>query len=287
MRITAEEFQRDARALWELLRSRFPGDLRVAPVPRGGYPVGSYLAALPGVTLTGLDDPDAIVVDDLVDSGRTLAATAAGRPTAALYVKPYAPRPTLYVREISGWIHLPWEAGEAPAEDAVVRLLEALGEDPTREGLLETPRRVVGALRELTTPRQFTFTVFPAETDQMVIVRDIPFTSLCEHHLLPFHGVAHVAYVPGSTIAGLSKLARTVELFAHRLQNQERLTGQVADYLVERLTPRGVAVQMRAEHLCMAFRGVRSQGAVTITTALRGVLREDASARAEFLAAVA
>jgi GTP cyclohydrolase I len=172
------------------------------------------------------------------------------------------------------------------AARAVTDLLVALGHDPTTEDLAETPQRVARAFAELLTPRPFDPTTFPNDEgyDELVLARDIRFQSLCQHHLLPFHGVAHVGYIPGGRILGLSKLARVVELFARRLQVQERLTQQVADWLDEHLAPRGVGVVLEAEHLCMSLRGVRAQGSRTMTSAVRGLLREDARTRQEFLA---
>ncbi|MCK6211551.1 GTP cyclohydrolase I FolE [Georgenia sp. EYE_87] len=174
------------------------------------------------------------------------------------------------------------------ARAAVADLLEALGRDTTSEHLAETPRRVAGALAEMLTPRPFELTTFPNDEgyDELVLVRDVPFHSLCEHHLLPFHGVAHLAYLPGERIVGLSKLARALEHLSRDLQVQERLTQQVADLLQQRLRPRGVGVVLEAEHLCMSLRGVAVTGSRTVTSALRGTLREDPRSRAEFLALV-
>jgi GTP cyclohydrolase I len=170
-------------------------------------------------------------------------------------------------------------------EAAVEELLAALGVDADDESLRDTPGRVARMFAELLTPAPFAPTTFPNPDgyDEPVVVRDIAFSTLCEHHLLPFFGVAHVAYVPGERIIGLSKLPRVVEHFARRLQVQERLTVQVADWLESELRPRGVGVVMEATHLCMSVRGVRQPGATTRTSALRGVMREDPVLRAEFL----
>ena len=171
------------------------------------------------------------------------------------------------------------------AVDAVADLLAALGRNVSDPHLAETPRRVADAFIEMLTPRDFDLTTFPNDEgyDELVLVRDIPFHSLCEHHLLPFRGVAHIGYLPGERILGLSKLARVLELFARDLQVQERLTKQVADWLQERLEPRGVGVVIEAEHLCMSLRGVHAAGSRTTTSALHGALREDARTRDEFL----
>jgi GTP cyclohydrolase IA len=174
----------------------------------------------------------------------------------------------------------------ARAEQAVTELLAALGQDPTSEPLAGTPRRVAASYAELLTPAPFTLTSFPNEEgyDELVLARAIPFSSLCQHHLLPFSGLAHVGYLPGDRILGLSKLARVVELFARRLQLQERLTTRVADWLQTQLEPKGVGVVLEAEHLCMTLRGVRAAGARTVTSALHGLLRSDPRSRQEFLA---
>ena len=172
------------------------------------------------------------------------------------------------------------------AEQAVADLLLALGQDVDSEHLLETPARVARSFAELLTPSTFNPTTFPNDQgyDELVVARDIPFHSLCEHHLLPFRGIAHVGYLPGARILGLSKLARVVELFSRRLQVQERLTQQVADWLEQHLEPKGVGVVLEAEHLCMSLRGVRSTGSLTVTSSLTGIVREDARTRTEFLA---
>jgi GTP cyclohydrolase I len=175
----------------------------------------------------------------------------------------------------------------AAAERAATDFLSSLGVDIRRDGLQETPGRMARAYAELLTPRDFSLTTFPNDEgyDELVLARGIPVKSVCEHHLLPFVGVAHVGYLPGARILGLSKLARVVEMFAHGLQVQERLTKQVADWLTEHLQPRGVGVVIEAEHLCMTLRGVRATGAQTITSTMLGVLRSDARSRNEFMAA--
>ena len=172
------------------------------------------------------------------------------------------------------------------AERAVAELLAALGYPVEGEHRAGTPQRVASALAEMLTPSAFLPTTFPNDEgyDELVVARDVPFRSLCEHHLLPFYGCAHVGYLPGARIVGLSKLARVVEHFAAALQVQERLTQQVADWLHAQLGARGVGVVLEAEHLCMSLRGVRARGSRTVTSALRGELRTDARTRDEFLA---
>jgi GTP cyclohydrolase I len=178
------------------------------------------------------------------------------------------------------------EVDLAAAREAATSMLSALGLPISEPDMIDTPARLVDAYAELLTVPDFDLTTFDnsAGYDELVLVRDIPVRSLCEHHMLPFTGVAHVGYLPGDRILGLSKLARTVEFFARRVQTQERLTAQVADHLQDRLAPLGVGVVVEADHSCMSLRGARATGASTVTTVLRGYLRENAASRAEFLA---
>ena len=190
---------------------------------------------------------------------------------------------------------LPPPAGvdHARAEAAVRELLLAVGEDPDRPGLRETPARVARAYAETFAglwqdPGDVLATTFDEDHDELVLVKDIPMYSTCEHHLVPFHGVAHVGYIPGEDgrVTGLSKLARLVEVYARRPQVQERMTSQIADALAEVLKPRGALVVIEAEHLCMAMRGIRKPGSRTVTSAVRGIFRDNASTRAEAMSLV-
>jgi GTP cyclohydrolase IA len=178
----------------------------------------------------------------------------------------------------------------ARVQGIIRELLEAIGEDPTRDGLVDTPRRVADMYVELfegleVDPGEHLRVTFEASHDEMVMVRDIPFTSLCEHHLVPFMGLAHVAYLPGpeGRITGLSKMARLVEGFARRLQVQERMTTEIVEAMERELHPKGTIVVIEAEHFCMSMRGVKKAGSTTVTSAVRGVFRDDASYRAEAL----
>jgi GTP cyclohydrolase I len=178
-------------------------------------------------------------------------------------------------------------------ERAVREILYAIGEDPDRDGLLRTPRRVAEMYAEICSglqedPSQHLVVTFEANHDEMVLVRDIPLYSICEHHLAPFHGQAHVAYIPGDDgrITGLSKLARLVDGYAKRPQVQERLTTQIADAIVDVLQPRGAFVMIEAEHLCMSMRGVRKPGSLTLTSAVRGLFKDSAATRAEVMALI-
>ncbi|PIC87783.1 GTP cyclohydrolase I FolE [Sporosarcina sp. P20a] len=177
-------------------------------------------------------------------------------------------------------------------EQAVTMILEAIGEDPTREGLLETPKRVAKMYQEVfeglnKDPREYFDTVFHENHDEVVLVKDISFYSMCEHHLVPFFGVAHVAYIPrNGVVAGLSKLARAVETAARRPQLQERITSSVADAMMEKLNPHGVYIIIEAEHMCMTMRGIKKPGAKTITTVARGIYEHDDVKRAEILSLI-
>lgn len=174
-------------------------------------------------------------------------------------------------------------------ENAVTMILEAVGENPHREGLLDTPKRVAKMYAEMfqglhEDPRQYFETVFHEGHDEVVLVKDIPFYSMCEHHLVPFYGKAHIAYIPqNGVVAGLSKLARTVETISHRPQLQERITGTIADTLMEMLNPQGVYVVVEAEHMCMTMRGIKKPGAKTVTSVAKGIFEEDEVKRSEIL----
>jgi GTP cyclohydrolase IA len=257
-------------------------------VPTGGSVVALHAATLLKAKVLDAPEPGCLVVDDLVDSGRTLRPyLSLGHEVDALYRKPHSPgdlAPQARTRE--GWLKFPWEH-ETGAEENVVRLLEYVGEDPTREGLLETPARYLKAIRELTggygdDPAAILSRVFEEQHDEMVVVRGIHSWSVCEHHVLPFRLEATVGYLPSGRILGLSKVARLVHCYARRLQVQERLTEQVAKAIAEHLRPLGVGVVVRGWHTCMAMRGVKTDGEM-VTSCLLGALREDPRARSEFL----
>lgn len=168
---------------------------------------------------------------------------------------------------------------------AVQTLLKSIGQDVTREGLIDTPKRYVKFLKEFCTPEPFNMTTFENEgsTNEMIIVSNVPFFSLCEHHLAPFFGTAAIAYIPNDKIVGLSKLPRTLDMFSRRPQNQERITQQVADYLMEQLQPKGVAVVIKARHLCVEMRGVKKHDTYTTTSSMKGVFYDELNTRQEFL----
>lgn len=260
------------------IETKLSGFSRVYGVPTGGV----IVAAMSGRMVHAVSEAD-VIVDDLVDSGATRQRYAnTGKPFVGLWDKKDGSGD-----ERLGWIKFPWEVQHAP-EDAVVRLIEWCGEDPRRDGLLETPKRVVKAFREMTSgyaddPAVILSKTFDEKCDEMVVVSAISFTSLCEHHLLPFTGTVDIGYVPGKVV-GLSKLARLVDCFSRRFQIQERLTAQIADAIDNALEAKGVAVVVRGQHACMSCRGVRKADATMVTSAMRGILIGDARARSEFLA---
>ena len=263
---------------WEQVYQRvndLPKDVTYYGVPRGG----AVPAALTGKAVMNPHVAD-VIIDDLIDSGATekkWKEQFPDKPFVALFDKR---------KELQGeWLVFPWEKEEeGEVEDNLVRIFQYLGEDPTREGLQDTPKRYLKFMREFLSPPEFNFTVFDAEgMDEMIVQTNIPFHSLCEHHLAPFYGVGHIAYIPDGKIVGLSKLARTLETYSRRLQNQERITMQIADRLMEELKPKGVAVVLSAQHMCMSMRGVKKHDTYTTTSRLVGIFKNDEKARNEFL----
>lgn len=260
------------------------------PIPRGGVPAAYAVARFFPIKIVESALFADIFIDDIVDSGATLNRYVNDYPDKKFFA-------LLDKRYNSGfcksddWIVWPWEAtADGSFEDNIVRLLQYVGEDPARGGLLETPKRVAKAWKEwcrgYAQKPEDVLKVFEDGAngvDEMVVVRDIPIYSHCEHHLAAIFGTATIAYIPNGRIVGLSKLSRLADVFARRLQVQERLTNQIADALDEHLQPKGVGVVIKARHLCMESRGVNQQGHETVTSALRGVIKEKPEARAEFL----
>lgn len=274
------------------------GEIRLYGVPRGGIYAALSVAtacngrSLPPVKLTDNPREAHVIIDDIVDTGKTR--------TEYLLKYPNTPFFALVDKQVEedaklGWVVFSWEElqGETGPQHNVVRMLEYIGEDPSREGLKETPERVVRSWDELYSGYKvddegianLLKTFQDGSTDQMVVEKGIPFFSNCEHHLQPFRGVVHIGYIPQGKIVGLSKLARLTEVFARRAQVQERMTQQIAQALHDHLKPQGVGVVVEAEHFCMSCRGVRKPGVMTITSYLEGVFR-DGPVRAEFLSLV-
>jgi GTP cyclohydrolase I len=280
--ITKMEVEGQARRVAEFLKH--DGYVKLYGVPRGGIPCAFEVQNI--LLGHGIDarvvyswNEDTIIVDDIIDSGATRDRYKTAKGFFPLFEKE------------DKWLVFPWEVGEESGPtDAVIRQLQYIGEDPRREGLLDTPKRVVKAWDEIfrgykMSPSDALGTTFEniEKYDEMVVCKDIAFYSMCEHHLLPFYGRVHIAYVPTERYVGLSKLARIVDVFSRRAQVQERLTAQIADALVGALHPLGVGVVVEGKHLCMMMRGVQQQDSVMTTSALRGAMKQDAMMRAEML----
>ena len=259
--------------------------LRLFGVPRGGI-IAAYAvkAALPRDRAVVIESPIAahFIIDDIRHTGKT----------EQRFKRHSAPFLTLFEHE-GEWLEFPWEVAEGSAVDIPIRLLGFIGEDFEREGLRETPDRFLKAwsywtkgYKEKPSDILKTFQDGSQNYDEMVFQGAIPLWSICEHHLAPFFGLAHVGYIPGKSIVGLSKLARIVDVFARRLQVQERLTSQIADCLFENLKPLGVGVVLECRHSCMESRGIEKMGTVTVTSALRGAMKGEHETRSEFLAFV-
>ena len=300
-----EDVEERAEAVFVGIGSAFntAGPLRCYAIPNGGFHAWNavVMASLrldgPSLVLTDTVEDADIILDDIFDSGATLRTVRnfekeQGSSQATFYALVDKPQEGLE----GVWVCFPWEGKEVPGReavdgptDAVTRILQFIGEDPKREGLLETPKRVVKSYSEIfagykQTPEQHLKTFSEGACDEMVVLKDIEFYSVCEHHMQPFFGRAHIAYIPDNRVVGISKLARILEVFARRLQIQERLTTQIVDALEEHLKPKGAACIIEAQHFCMVCRGVNKQNSVMVTSAMNGVFRNDKNqARLELL----
>lgn len=298
MKITYAQMEQDSKNLAEKIEKKYDA---VYGIPAGGLIPAFIVSRELGVPLVSEieEGKDTLVVDDLIDSGRTVNDLQDKYDKQLDFA-------VVYKKDVEGvllsgeimigkvvpneWIDLPHEGVELPVENNIIRLLQYLGEDVNREGLVDTPKRVIKSYKELYggygKKVEDILTVFESEGfDEMVILKDIEFFSTCEHHMLPFFGKAHVAYIPGDNnkIVGISKLARIVDIFARRLQNQERLTQNIVDAIETHLQPLGVAVVIEAQHFCMKARGVAKHNAKMKTAHLTGVFRDDTNnARSEF-----
>jgi len=272
---------------WNEIYKRL-GELRITHhdkvwgVPRGGQ----IIAGLTGYAVDDIEDAT-IIVDDIIDSGKTekeYARKYCNLPFFSLFDK----RTEEKIK--NKWVVFPWEVNDTEKDirDTIIRQMEYIGEDVSREGLLKTPERIIKSWEHLYSgynkdPKKL-LTVFDSDGyDEIVLLRGIELFSMCEHHMLPFIGKAHVGYIPDKKVIGVSKLARLVEIYARRLQIQERLTKQIAETLVKILQPKGVGVIIEAQHLCMKMRGVEKQNSVMVTSSMLGVFRNDNRAREEFL----
>ena len=268
-------------------------------MPRGGCTVAVGLSQMAGIPLQDALGEGCLIVDDMVDSGGTRSKYR-GWDFACLHVKTNTPSglwPEYFVHKINSgstsWIEYFWEVNESSGiEDSIIRSIEFIGDDPNREGLIETPLRVANAMKEIysgygKSPKDLLKTFDADGYDQLIMVKNIELYSTCEHHMLPFIGRAHVGYIPSKKVVGVSKIARLVDLYSRRLQIQERLTDQITSAIDEWLDPIGVACVIEAQHLCMRMRGVAKQNSSMLTSSLKGVFLEDSNsgraAKAEFM----
>jgi GTP cyclohydrolase I len=255
-----------------IIKNKYNKETKYWGIPRGGQVVAGML----GNAVDNIEECD-VIVDDLIDSGNTIEK----------YKKYDKSIEVLFDKRIelqNEWLVFPWENHNGDIEENVVRLLQYFGEDVEREGLIDTPKRYIKFFKEFLNPPQWNCTTFEGEGyDEMIIQKNIPFYSLCEHHIAPFFGKGHIAYIPNKKIVGLSKLARTLETFSRRLQNQERITQQVAEFLNDKLKPKGVAVILSAQHMCMEMRGVKKHDTFTTTSKMLGVFTTKYEARMELM----
>lgn len=267
--------------------------LRIYGIPRGGiYPALMVVGILDMPTVLVEDPSEATVfVEDIIDSGTTLDKYHKLFPKTPFYA--LVDKLSTDADWMGSWVSFPWERmgqEDIPTEN-IVRLLQYIGEDPEREGLKETPQRVIRSYETLfggykQKPEDVIKVFEDGACDEMVLLKGIEFSSCCEHHMLPFVGKAHIAYIPDKRVIGVSKLARILDIYARRLQIQERIGQQVTQCLMEYLQPKGAACILQAQHLCMTCRGVQKQDSVMVTSSLRGVFLDDARARAEFMSLV-
>jgi len=269
-------------------RENHSSPLIIYGVPRGGTILAAVMAEnYPDCYQFVSHLPCHVIVDDIIDSGRTRDDYRKQFPNVPFVAA--VDKTTGRDKDI-GWVVFPWEEhlADEDATDPVVRILEHIGENPRREGLLETPERIVRSWKELYSgydqdPASVLKTFYDGACDEMVLLKDIEFYSMCEHHMLPFSGKAHIAYIPSGMVVGISKLARLLEIFSRRLQIQERIGQQVTAALMEHLRPKGAACVLEAQHLCMTCRGIGKQHSVMVTSSLRGAFLKKPEARAELM----
>lgn len=264
-------------------------------IPRGGVSIATFLSAALGIPLITKfnNNTSTLVVDDIVDSGKTrgnyphndfvcLDFKYRGNndlKNSIIFVDEYYNEP---------WIKYPWEGNETEGEDTITRIIELIGEDPLREGLKETPKRVLNSYKELfkgynQNPKDVFKTFEPGTYDQLILLKNIEMYSICEHHLIPFIGKAHIAYIPRDKVIGISKLARLLEIYSKRIQIQERIGEEITTSIMKYLNPLGAACIIEATHLCMRMRGINKQNSTMITSSLKGVFLENPSPREELL----
>lgn len=288
--LTIQEFDRMGRELAQKIRKKGKKYRNLYAVPRGGHLLGLILSdelKLP-IEIDKSDiRKDTLIVDDLIDSGKTLSEFK-DNDKAVLYVKHGKKKlATYYLQETDAWVKFPDEKDDE-VQDHITRVMQYIGEDTQREGLIETPKRVQRAIDEIfagykQNPKDLMKTFTQGTCKEMVILKNCEFYSTCEHHMFPFFGHISIGYLPNKKVIGISKLARLVDLYSKRMQIQERMTTEIADTIMKELDAKGVYVVCEGVHFCMRSRGVKKQDASMITSAVRGVFQKDAKARQEFL----
>ena len=295
----------DINNLVDILVSKLPKNKYsyIYPIPTGAYPVAVRLSErlkLPLISsfIDIIDTDQVLIVDDVIDSGETLMSLFKTYPmiekcdVAALFQKESARVKTIYFsKTLINWVVFPWDNDQADIKNNVTRVLQYIGEDVQRDGLLDTPTRVVKSWDKLfggykQDPKKLMKEFDNPGYDEMVLLKDIEFYSTCEHHIQPFFGKAHIAYVPGNKVVGISKLSRLLEVYTRRLQIQERIGEQVTDFLMKEMGALGAACILEAQHFCMVARGVEKHGAVMSTSSIKGCFRNDAKARSELMSLV-
>lgn len=297
MKYTLEKFNEDIKLLAEQIMKSNIKYQSLYPVMRGGFPVAMALSQKLNIPIEDKLSPSPfiLIVDDVIDSGKTHEKYI-DWDFACLHVKrenwEYDISPPKYFVDYfppTEWIEYFWEKNEMTGEDEIIRLLQIIGENPNREGLLETPKRFLSSWKFLFSgyqqSSQDVFKTFstPSGYDEIVLLKDIEMYSMCEHHILPFFGKAHIAYIPNEKVIGISKLARLLDIYSHRLQIQERLCQQITEDIMKYLQPKGAACIIEAQHLCMKMRGVEKQNSTMITSSLKGVFLTNSSSKEELM----
>lgn len=281
-----KEFNADVVALAKLINIHTKKNYDyIYAVPRGGIPLAIALSGILQIPMIE-NFPDSndriLVVDDLVDSGKTRQKFMYN-DFVCIHIKEHTPKelyPTIYLRTENDWIEYWWEKNETPIQDSIVRILQYINEDPNRQGLVDTPKRIVKSYDHLFSGYKkdvkSIITVFDnPKCDEIVLLKNIELYSMCEHHMLPFFGQAHIAYIPDKKVIGISKLARLLEIYSRRLQIQERIGEQITSDLMKYLEPKGAACIIDAVHMCMRMRGVEKQNSSMVTSSLKGVFLQD------------
>ncbi len=292
-KLTNAQIHRYCLSLEEMIRASGKVYTSIYGVPMGGCPVAGMLAHMLDKPLYLTPEIGSLIVDDICDTGRTLASFPNNDKAVIACRKDTINKVQYYAMVADEWIVFPWEGSNVGSiSNNIERIIQHIGEDIKREGLIGTPERVARSFEKLyggykESAHEILSTTFSTNNyDEMIVLRDVKFYSTCEHHMLPFFGTVNIGYIPDSRIIGISKLARAVEVYARRLQIQERMVQQIADAIEEAIQPRGVMVVAEGQHFCMTARGVEKQDAVMVTSSLKGLFKTQQETRNEFLSLI-